>query len=106
MGEERCECYAVVHVFDSRYDLWREVDPEARMPLKHPVPHRNEDGRFYEGDLDRLSDEQKATMYDLLAEKFGVSPGEIREEFESLGYFPVMEPVSLAICRLHTRCMM
>ena len=105
MGEERCGCYAVVSVRDPRFDLWREVDPEARMPLKHPVLHRNEQGRFYEGDLDRLSEGQKAVMYELLAEKFGGVPEDVCEHFSSLGYFPVMEPVSLAICGLHTRCM-
>ena len=103
---EGCECWAMVSCLDPRYDLWREVDPEARMPLKHPVGHRNEQGRFYEGDLDRLSEGQKANMYELLAEKFRGTSGDVREHFSSLGYFPVMEPVSLAICRLHTRCMM
>ena len=101
-----CECWAMVSCLDPRYDMWAEVDPEARMPLKHPVAHRNEQGRFFEGDLGRLSEEQKAAMFRLLAEKFGGIPGDVREHFESLGYFPIREPVSLEICKLHTRCMM
>jgi len=102
----KCECWAMVSVLDPRHGMWAEVDPEARMPLRNPVGHVNEGGRFYEGDLDRLTEEQKAAMFSLLAERFGGTPGDVREHFESLGYFPIREPVSLVICGLHMRCMM
>lgn len=103
-----CECYATITKNDPRYEIWVQVDPEAKVPLKHPIPkrHPNFEGSFYEGDPSRLTEEQKKTIIDLLSQKFKVSKDHVREGLDK-GILPIKsENTIVSICDLHFRCMM
>lgn len=103
-----CECYATINKNDSRYEIWIQVDPEAKVPLKHPVPvkHPNFDGLFFEGDPARLTEEQKKIIIDLLSKKFNVSKAHVKEGLDN-GILPIKaENTIVSICDSHFRCML
>jgi len=105
----KCECYAKISKNDPRYEIWVKIDPEAKMPLKHPMAQRSKagghKGLFYEGDARRLTETQKETMSELLSKKFNISKEEILNNLDN-GVFPIRaDNVTVAICSLHSRMM-
>ena len=112
MSKRKCECYAQISKNDPRYAIWIQVDPEARVPLKHPLPvkhpfaHPQFDGDFYEGDPSRLTEEQKEKIIELMSKKFKVSKSHVREGLDK-GILPIKgDNVMVSICSFHVRCML
>ena len=106
----KCECVAILSETDERAEIWKQVCPDLRLPLKSPLPVlgklNGEEIKFYEGDPEKLDDFQKARLAELMAEKFGIDEKVI---FESLkkGILPIRtDNVTVLICNLHLRCMM
>ena len=104
-----CECYAILDKKDPRYSLWKQVAPNAHIPLKHPVPHRNPhnpDMAFYECDVSRLTEPQKNLIVNLMHKKFKVSKDHIRKRMAKDGLPIRSDNITVVICGLHVRCMM
>ena len=109
---EKCECYAQVTKNDSRYEIWKQVDPDARVPLKHPIAGIMKNKTFpegmtvYEGDPSRLTEKQKDVLSTLMAQKFNIPKQEVLDSLAK-GVLPVKaDNVIVSICNLHFRCMM
>lgn len=110
MVSKMCECYATVSKSDPRYEMWRKVDPEGRLPLKHPLTKivvcQQRRMTFYEGDPSRLSEDQKKTIVELMNKKFKVPKHVVAKELAE-GVLPIRAAnVNVSICNLHVRCMM
>ena len=110
--KEKCECYAQISKKDPRYEIWKQVDPDARVPLKHPLSsimkneHFPEGITVYEGDPSRLTDKQKDVLATLMAQKFHIPKQEVLEGLVK-GVLPIkVDNVIVSICNLHFRCMM
>jgi hypothetical protein len=105
----KCECYATISEKDPRYEIWKQIDPEARMPLKHPLTRENltiYPGLFYEGDATRLTTEQKELLAKLMSEEFKIPKAEVLKNLAD-GVFPIKaDNVIVSICNLHMRCML
>lgn len=106
-----CECYAKVSRNDPRYPIWVKVDPEAKLPLKHPIlkrhPYAHPDfmGTFYEGDPSRLTEEQKEIIIEEMSKKFKCSKDHVAEGLAK-GFLAIKsDNISVMICDLHFRCM-
>jgi len=96
-----CECEAIISKEDPRYELWRQVVPNAHLPIKHPIAKNG----FYEGDPSRLTEEQIQLIATLCSKKFNITKEEILKDIRK-GILPIKaENVSLSICDLHIRCM-
>ena len=109
---QKCECYATLSKNDPRYPIWKQIDPQARIPLKHPILQRSpkdsvlRGALFYEGDPERLTPAQKEKLAEILSEKFKVPKTEVLKDLAK-GYLPLKsQNVSVSICNLHLRCMM
>lgn len=105
-----CECYAAISEDDPRAEIWRQITPDLRIPLRHPIPrigqHNGQDIRVYEGDPSRLSQKQQDLLVELMAAKFDIPESAVREGLDA-GQMPVKDDnVVISICALHWRCMM
>lgn len=106
-----CECYAVISEDDPRAEIWGKVDPERRIPLKHPLYVKATEGQFqgmifYEGDTSRLSLDQLQTISKEMERKFNIPAGEVLADLMK-GILPVKtDNCTVFICELHFRCMM
>ena len=104
---KKCECYAVIDSDNERMEIWREVCPDLRVPLKHPGLCKGtaagEEILMYEGDPKRMSGFQRARLAELFAEKFNISEMHAFAELEK-GHLPVRaENVTVVICQSHMR---
>ena len=103
-----CECSATISKDDPRAEIWKQVDPDGIMPLKHPLLTRSKtfpNKLFYLGDPSRLTQKQKKKMAKLMAEKFKIPEAEVLHNLAT-GVFPIESSnISIMICELHTRCM-
>ena len=108
---KNCECVAILDEKDERAEIWKQVCPDLRLPLKSPMPIRGKgpDGeihRFLECDTDRLTDFQKARLAELMAKKFGLDEKQAFNMIQK-GELPIKdENITMMICNLHVRCMM
>ena len=109
---EKCECYAQISKKDSRYEIWKQVVPNGRVPLKHPLSsimknkHFPEGITIYEGDPSRLTKKQKDVLATLMAQKFHIPKQEVLEGLAK-GVLPIkVDNVTVSICDLHFRCML
>lgn len=103
-----CECYATVSSEDPRYKIWKQVDPDGIMPLKHPLMVKNKNFSkllFYVGDAERLTHKQKEKMASLMAEKFKIPKEEVLKNLAAGEFHIRSDNISVCICELHTRCM-
>lgn len=103
-----CECYATISNVDPRYAIWKQVDPDGLIPLKHPLQVKNENFSgvlFYVGDASRLTRKQKELMAKLMAEKFKIPREEVLKNLATGEFHISSDNVSVAICKLHSRCM-
>lgn len=105
----KCKCYGIISEKDARHEIWIQVDPQAKIPLKHPMLKQFEagghKGLFYEGDPARLTEKQKDIMANLLSKKFNISKEEILKDLAK-GILPIRaDNITVAICELHSRMM-
>ena len=102
-----CDCYAIISDRDPRSKMWKQIVPDGKIPLKHPLTRRTRDGReFYEGDPSRLSEEQKRMLAELVSEKFGIPKEVILNDLRN-GIMPILaDNVIVHICEKHARCML
>ena len=105
--KQKCECWAKISDSDSRADIWRQITPDLKIPLKHPMPV-NLDGpegpmRFYEGDPERLTNEQHISIAEAMESKFGYRRDLVLQDLRN-GNLPIKEDnVTVFWCALHTR---
>ncbi len=107
----KCECVAILSEKDERAEIWKQVCPDLRLPLKSPIPIKGkgpdgEEYSFLECDTDRLTDFQKARLAELMAKKFGLDEKQTFDIIQK-GELPIKDNnVTVMICGLHLRCMM
>lgn len=99
-----CNCYAQFLEEDPRAEIWKQIVPDLKIPLKHPLAHHLNQGQerfFYEGDPKRLNDEQKKKLIDLISEKFLIPKNAVKSDLKH-GIMPIMaENIIVLICRIH-----
>lgn len=97
-----CECYARINENDERAEIWKEIVPDLRVPLKHPIM----EGSYYMGDPKRLSTKQKEILVKLVSEKFRVNKDTIYSDLNN-DILPILaKDLSVSICRMHVLCML
>lgn len=105
-----CECYAILNKKDPRAEIWKTIDHDLKMPLKHPLPVKAKwkDGTelmIYEGDPARLTETQRIRLCLEMSNKFGIQYKEVMTDLIN-GIFPICcENITVSICELHVRCM-
>lgn len=93
-----CECYALLDHTDPRAEIWKQIIPDLRIPLKNPL---HDSGGYLQGDPERLSKEQKTKLVELLSQKFNVTEKLITEDLEK-GNLPVKDQnVMVSWCQQH-----
>lgn len=106
-----CECYAIIQKNDPRAEIWRAVIGDGlRVPLKHPLPV-NMDGpegpmQFYEGDPERLTEQQWIDLAEEMNKKFGASVETVFDDLKN-GRLPVRaDGCTISWCSHHSRLAM
>lgn len=102
----RCECYAYITCKTERTEIWREVVPDLRIPLKDPYRRKgivaDEEMIVYLANVHRLKNEQKKKLATLFSEKFNMSRDDVLKELRRTGDFPIKaENVTIKICEMH-----
>lgn len=97
-----CKCIVRITENDPRADLWRKINPDLIMPLKHPL---TENG-YLEGDPKRLTEQQKDILATEITKLFSLTKDEVLKDLEK-GIFPIKNSgCIITICKIHTLCFM
>lgn len=96
MSVIRMGCWAVLP--DERREIFKEIFPDGKVPLKHPFPVRGQNNvPVYEGDPSKLTDEQKRRLAEIVARRFNLPISQILSDLND-GILPVRAEGVLVEC--------
>jgi len=104
MGQ--CKCYAIA-VDQERLAMWKRIfPPDGHVPITCPIPigKGNLAGditEFYLVDLDRVSPAALEDLIHEMAEKFNLSPREVRKDIQEKGVPIKADGVMTSWCQIH-----
>jgi len=103
-----CDCYGYLSKGNPRLALWQTIldQQEPHIPLKHPlkVAHPTM-GPVYEGDANRLTDDQRERLIKAVSEKFGLSRESIETDILQADNTFCVSVDGVSICAMHTTMM-
>lgn len=91
-----------------RGEEWQRVLGTSRLPVRTPVPQlahlpgHTTPQRVFLLALDQMSDEELEKIWRHLAQKFGLTPEQIRAEIDAVG-IPILEADTVVIVHNHLR---
>jgi len=102
----KCECYAVA-TDPERKRMWEKIFYGGKVPVTSRVPVgigilARHEAEYYLVDFSRVSSVEKETLIYELAEKFYLSPGEIRLDIEEKGCPIKASNLIIVWCKHHT----
>lgn len=99
----RCECYAET-TDPERKELWGKIFCEGKVPIC-PFLHNGtllgQPAQFFLVDFSRVSHAQEENLISELAEKFALTPEEVRGDIANHGVPVRVEDIALSLCAMH-----